>query len=101
MNKWYGKERLAEIDALLMDKMELVTQFVRDEAKRRSPIDTGNLRSSITNEVKKEAGEIVGQVGTNVDYAIHQEFGTKHQSGKPFLRPAIQENKEQIKKILA
>ena len=72
-----------------MDKMTLVTEFVKGEAKRRSPIDTGNLRGSIDKEVKKEAFEIVGVVGTDVDYAIHQEYGTRHQKGTPFLRQAI------------
>lgn len=29
-------------------------------------------------------------VGTNTEYAPHQEFGTKYQQGTPHVRPAVQ-----------
>lgn len=98
--KWYGKERLKEIEQKLFNRMKIAAEFVKDEAKRRSPVDTGNLRGSLNKEVVTEAGEIVGRVGTNVEYAGYVEYGTKRQSAQPYLRPALLENKEQITKFL-
>ena len=103
--KWYGKERLDEINHLLYNKMHVASEFVLSEARRRCPVDTGNLRSSLNQEVEKENGEIVGRVGTNVEYAAYVEYGDE--SGKkprfvgtmPFLRPALLENKQQITKF--
>lgn len=29
-------------------------------------------------------------IGTNLDYAVYQEYGTRHQKGRAFMRPAVQ-----------
>lgn len=61
-------------------------------AKRRAPVDTGRLRASITSRVEQESPEqLVGILGTNVEYAIFQEFGTEHQEAKAFLRGGMEE----------
>lgn len=62
-------------------------------AKVNAPVDTGRLRSSIASQIERTVGsEIVGKVGSNVEYASYQEYGTKYQSGKPYLRPALEQN---------
>lgn len=60
----------------LMHAMESSLEDVQTEAKRRSPIQRGDLRRSITH-VKpfRRGNSIVGQVGTNKEYARIQEFG--------------------------
>jgi len=58
-------------------------------AKRYAPVDTGRLRSSIAHDVFVDGDTVVGVVGTNVDYAPHQEFGTFKMAAHPFLRPAL------------
>jgi len=45
---------------------------VMNSAKEKVPVDTGNLRNSITYEVDGNEGI----VGTNVEYAPYVEFGT-------------------------
>lgn len=62
---------------------------VQRRAKQLAPVDTGRLRASITEELGQEGGDLVERIGTDVDYAIHQEMGTVHMSGTPFLRPAL------------
>lgn len=62
---------------------------VQGRAKQLAPVDTGRLRASITEELSRDGGGLVERVGTDVEYALHQEFGTRHQSGTPFLRPAL------------
>ena len=76
--------------------LPLAGAAVEGQAKLLAPVDTGNLRASITNYAGTDRDSRL--VGTNVDYAQHIEYGTrflsrqsvKGYSGyKPFLRPAI------------
>ena len=45
-------------------------------AKDLCPVDTGNLRNSITHAEHAEAGGGEMFVGTDVNYAVYQEMGT-------------------------
>lgn len=63
-------------------------------------VDTGRLRASITHRVEKESGEVVGYVGTNVEYAPWLEFGTTRMKARPFMMPAIERNREWIRNKL-
>lgn len=95
--------------------------LVENEAKKKCPVDTGQLRQSITHTVKDN----VGTIGTNVEYAPYVEYGTGiyasagngrqdrwsyqdaegnwhstvGQPPQPFLEPALLENEKEIKKI--
>lgn len=97
--------------------------LVERSAKEKAPKDTGALRRSITSEVK----DGVGIVFTPLEYAPYVEFGTglfaedgngrqdvpwnyqddegnwhstSGQRPQPFMRPALNENRENIKRIL-
>lgn len=50
-------------------------------------VDTGRLRQSI---VALKVERYRWRVGTNVDYALALEFGTRHIAARPFLRPAAE-----------
>ena len=63
---------------------------VRNAAKRLAPVDRGTLRNSIQQEIRSGAGGLTARVGTNVEYAVYQEFGTKYMRAQPFLAPALQ-----------
>lgn len=66
----YKLETLANLDiSKALNKACLV---VENEAKRLCPVNTGDLRNSITHEVHND----VGIVGTNKEYAPYVEFGT-------------------------
>lgn len=69
------------------------------DAKIFAPVDTGRLQSSIGSQVIKGSGsEIIGKVGSAVEYASYQEFGTRYQSGKPYLRPSLEKNRDKVVK---
>ena len=54
-------------------------QYWVAEAKKRCPVDEGRLRSSIrTNTYTDGQGILITEVGSNVEYAPHLEFGTKY-----------------------
>jgi len=57
---------------------------------------TGTLGRSITHEVTASNA----RVGTNVKYGKFLEVGTSQMAARPYLRPAVNKNRKQIKKIL-
>ena len=57
---------------------------VEREAKRRAPVDTGRLRASLRTDVQTVGRRVIGTVGTSVEYAAAQEFGTR--TGVPARR---------------
>ena len=71
-------------DTDMSQALEITALDIQRVAKRLAPVDTGRLQNSIA----VERGALKRKVGTNVEYAEHQEFGTRYQSGTPFLRPA-------------
>ena len=60
-------------------------------AKELVPVDTGTLERSIHQEDVQ--GQLAVTVGTDVPYAEHVEFGTSKMPARPYLRPALDENK--------
>ncbi len=96
----YKDERLKEISTQLKKGMTKACLLVERDAKINSPVDTGRLRSSITNRLEVEENQLVGIVGTNVEYASFQEFGTSKMPAHPFLFPALEANKSRIKDLL-
>jgi len=70
---------------------------VQRDAKELVPVDTGNLKGSITHRVDGNAAI----VGTNVEYAEHVEYGTVRSQAKPYMRPAIDANRRKLIKRFA
>lgn len=68
---------------------------VEGSAKRRSPVDTGRLRSSITSEVVMRGGLPIGRVGTNVKYALDIHNGTGIYG--PLRRPIVPKNAKALR----
>lgn len=100
--------------------------LVERSAKQKAPKDTGALRRSITSKVEEMNGELVGVVFTPLEYAPYIEYGTglfaeeggrkevpwwyqddkgewhstRGQKPQSFMRPALNENREQIIRML-
>lgn len=78
--------------AVILEKIGLVAEGY---AKRLCPVDTGNLRNSITHAVK---GKTV-YIGTNVEYAPYVELGTSSNRPQPYLRPAVLNHTDEYRRI--
>ncbi len=63
----------------------------QNRARELCPVDTGRLRSSITHVPGRDSRGYFVDVGSNVEYAPHVEFGTQNAPAQPFLRPALAE----------
>lgn len=100
--------------------------LVERSAKQKAPKGTGELRRSITSKIENSGSEIQGVVYTPLEYAPYVEFGTglfaenggrqdvpwnyqddegewHSTSGmkpRPYMRPALNENREEILRIL-
>jgi HK97 gp10 family phage protein len=100
--------------------------LVERSAKQKAPKDSGELRRSIASKLENEGNTLVGVVYTPLTYAPYVEFGTglfaesdgrknvpwcyKDDQGEwhstsgqkphPFMRPALEENRDQILRIL-
>lgn len=64
-------------------------------AKMLCPVDTGNLRNSITHDTDDKTAYI----GTNVYYAPYVEMGTSKTDPQPFLQPAVQDHESEYQAI--
>ena len=88
-------EAMQQATVRALEKCGLVAEGY---AKKLAPVDTGNLRNSITHEV--DDGEPAAYIGTNVEYAPYVCLGTIHMKAQPFLKPAVNDHKDEYRKIL-
>lgn len=72
-------------------------EMVKGAARGLAPVDTGRLRNSINSTVEGNTAI----VGTNVEYAIYQEFGTYKMAAHPFMAPALEACRDSIATIIA
>ncbi len=68
-------EGRGEIDAAIARYLEKVAIAIEGDAKAGCPVDTGHLSASITHEITGDGK--TARIGTNVDYALSVEFGSK------------------------
>lgn len=92
------KKAPPEVLKRVVDQINRSTINVDRMAKRFSPVDTGRLRSSIRFEIVSQGQ--AGRVFTDVEYAIHVEFGTSKVGARSFLGRAHRiENPKFIKAL--
>jgi len=71
-----------ELKTAMTDTVTTIEKY----AKHRCPVDTGNLRSSIPPEID---GFKEGSVGTNSEYAMPVEYGSRPHDIKPREKKAL------------
>jgi HK97 gp10 family phage protein len=80
---------------------EMLSRTGRSEVKSgRSAYEGkigGRLKGEITStEARIDGSRIVVEVISPTAYAKYQEFGTRHHPAHPFLRPALEESRQEI-----
>ena len=71
----HSDEVLSAFDAALARGLEKCGLVAEGYAKKLCPVDTGNLRNSITHTVT-DVNEQAAYVGSNAEYAAYVELGT-------------------------
>lgn len=79
-------------------KLKLSEPWPPASAPGEAPhVRTGTLRRGVTGRVEDDSKGIVILVGVaGVPYAADLEFGKSRLAPRPYIRPAIQENKKEI-----
>lgn len=84
--RWINKQ--AAFDVPFAELRKIAAEVLAG-AVARCPQDTGNLARSIDMREDGTGARRGFVVGTNVHYAPHVEFGTKHMAAQPYLGPAL------------
>ena len=77
--------------------LETIGLFIDGEAVIRCPVDTGNLRSSISHKTDIEDKSI--QIGASAEYALEVEKGIFKKRPQPFIEPAVYHNIKKIEEL--
>lgn len=117
-----SKEILAALQEAAERALEKCGLVAEGYAKRLVPVDTGNLRNSITHEVDPE--EPAAYIGTNSEYGAYVELGTgkyypggrptpwkyqdaqgnwhwtKGNPARPFLKPSVSDHAQTYRSII-
>ena len=118
----HSKEVKAEFEAACLRALEKCGLVAEGYAKKLCPVDTGNLRNSITHQVDEDGK--AAYIGTNSEYAAYVELGTgvyypggrqtpwvyqdakgnwhltHGQRAQPYLKPAVADHQAQYRKII-
>lgn len=73
-----------------------VSKLVYDTPESPNYIRTGDLRKSITHDKDNDSAYI----GTNIEYAVYVELGTRYKGARPFLRNAVANYTDNYKAII-
>lgn len=116
-------EVLAAMESACNRALEKCGLVAEGYAKKLCPVDTGNLRNSITHTVA-DNGERAAYVGTNSEYGVYVECGTgiyypggrqtplvyqdekgdwhltHGQRAKPYIKPAVADHAAQYNRII-
>ena len=87
----------AAMDKAIDKALEMCGLKAEGYAKMICPVDTGNLRNSITHTPGEDKSEYIG---TNVEYGPYVELGTSRTKAQPYLRPAVQDHTDVYARIM-
>jgi len=110
--RWYGDRYIAGLRQQMVKRMHAATNHLKEATRRnlnmhktrvQGPsqigdiphVDIGTLRDSIFRRVEVTRDQVLGDVGTKLDYGIHHEL-----AGRPFLRPTLKMEESRLQSIL-
>lgn len=94
-----SEQVLEAMDQQVLAWLEAIGEDAAGTAADKAPVDTGRLKSSISSAVV--ADEKAAYIGTNVEYAPYQEFGTSRGiAGKHFLQFGATAHQAEYKALL-
>ena len=64
------------------------TENGMQQAKKYAPVDTSFLKNNIV-AITSDWPNMTTKIHSQAGYSGYQEYGTRYQSGTPFMRPAL------------
>ena len=95
--EWNGKQAMLDFTNARSRALLESAILVEGKAVKKVHVDTGALRQSITRA--PSIPKNIAYVGTALEYAPYEEFGTRYRPAHPFLRPAFNTSLNAIKGI--
>jgi HK97 gp10 family phage protein len=94
---------LARIAGRVVDNMDAACQMVAEDARGRVAKGRPKLVTFIDYTVTAKGNTVEGRVGVKKKgyWGLFVELGTSKMAARPFLRPAVHENKAKIVKMIA
>ncbi len=110
IREWRQREVVAEISGKVLNGMDRACSFAAEQARANAPRRTGTLADNIDYEVVPVRDNVEGRVGIRggamsasqgeAFYGRFIELGTKRQPARPFLRPAVYDNADEIVRLI-
>jgi len=72
----HSKEVISDLQKAIRAGVTEATLMVETSIIEKAPADNGQLRNSITHNVSGTVDSVKGVVGSPLDYAVYQEYGT-------------------------
>lgn len=95
----HSAEVLEAMNEQVLAWLEAIGEDAAGTAADKAPVDTGRLKGSISSAVVESEKAVY--IGTNVEYAPYQEFGTSRGiKGKHFLQFGASAHQEEYKALL-
>lgn len=88
-----GAEKVEDLVPRVVAK---VAFDIEASAKAGAPVDTGNLKNSISTDVDG----LTAEIGPTASYAMYVEYGTSRMRPQPFMGPAVDANIGNFEKAL-
>ena len=111
--KWYPKRFTKKFENHMDRNMDTAAEFLQADIQKAFPgcdgapprpgeiptIQTGALKKSI--RWSKGVKQFTRKIGSVIKgYPVFLEFGTKRMTKRPYLRPAIDRNKQNLSRII-
>jgi HK97 gp10 family phage protein len=80
-------EVMAGLRAAAIQAVQQTAAQVQTDAKSFCPVRTGALRESIRTEMD---GDLTAAVGSDLNYSVFVELGTRRMTAQPYLTPAVE-----------
>lgn len=77
------------LERLVRVAMQKTAADIKADAQAFAPVDTGNLRASISYETHITADAVTAEIGPTAEYGIYVEYGTEHMAPQAYLGPAF------------
>jgi HK97 gp10 family phage protein len=93
----HPEQFIKELNLTLGNKLDESASVIVDNAKSEAPVASGALKESIRKAVDKDA--LNAEVGSDLNYALNIELGTKNIPPNPYLRRGLSKSISAIKAI--
>jgi len=98
-----GRSATGQVGAKVAVAVRKTAHSIEATAKTLAPVDTGNLRGSISTSVTGDgqSGPISAEIGPTASYGHYLETGTSRSGPQPYMTPAADRHEPELYAAIA